>query len=42
MRCPMCYGAPTLLGELGRHRWFRCRDCGWDWTDDEGEDDDDQ
>lgn len=30
--CPMCPGHGVLLGTLGAMRWFRCRDCGWDFA----------
>lgn len=28
--CPLCGGALTLLGVLGRLEHFRCRNCGAD------------
>lgn len=32
--CPICgAGSPTLLGQLGRFVWFRCRDCGMEYYD---------
>lgn len=31
-RCPLCPGHGVLLGTLGRLRWYRCRDCGWDFN----------
>ena len=31
-RCPVCPGQGSLLGRLGRLRWFRCRDCGMDFN----------
>lgn len=30
--CPMCPGHGVALGTLGALRWFRCRDCGWDFA----------
>jgi rubredoxin len=30
--CPQCSGEPWLLGELGRLMWYRCRQCGWQWS----------
>lgn len=30
--CPMCGGSPKLLGGFGSNVWFRCCDCGWDWS----------
>ncbi len=30
--CPLCPGQGSLLGRLGRLRWFRCRDCGMDFS----------
>lgn len=32
MECPLCTGAPERLGRLGRLFWFRCRDCGHQWS----------
>ncbi len=26
--CPVCPGRGVRLGQLGRLRWYRCRDCG--------------
>jgi hypothetical protein len=31
-RCPLCPGHGVLLGRLGQFRWYRCRDCGWDFN----------
>jgi tRNA(Ile2) C34 agmatinyltransferase TiaS len=31
--CPACGGPLVPLGQLGRRRWFRCRDCGIDCSD---------
>jgi hypothetical protein len=30
--CPMCGGAPGDGGALGARYWYRCRQCGWEWT----------
>jgi tRNA(Ile2) C34 agmatinyltransferase TiaS len=30
--CPVCPGRGTPLGQLGRLRWYRCRDCGIDFN----------
>lgn len=30
--CPMCTGQGVLLGSLGLRTWFRCRQCGWDFS----------
>ena len=31
--CPLCLGRELhLLGVLGRRYWYRCRDCGWDFS----------
>ncbi len=30
--CPLCAGDGVLLGTLGRLRWFRCRDCGMNFS----------
>ena len=32
MTCPCCTGTPTILGQLGRATWYRCRDCGAQWS----------
>lgn len=29
--CPMCPGVGHFMGQLGRTRWYRCRDCGWEY-----------
>jgi len=30
--CPMCNGPGAKLGNLGWMHWFRCIDCGWDFS----------
>ena len=30
--CPVCPGRGMPLGQLGRLRWYRCRDCGIDFN----------
>lgn len=30
--CPICEGPGTLLGRLGRLVWWRCRDCGMEFS----------
>ena len=30
--CPMCFEEGFLLGVLGWLRWFRCRQCGMDFS----------
>lgn len=32
--CPQCGGPGTLLGQLGRQTHYRCRNCGWDYSED--------
>lgn len=32
MNCPGCGGALYLLGRLARLWWYRCRDCGWEFS----------
>lgn len=39
--CKACGGESVYLGSLGRCCWFRCRDCGLDFTYDEEVDDED-
>ena len=34
--CPMCNGPGIVLGSLGRLTHFRCRNCGWDFTQERG------
>ena len=31
--CPMCDGPGTIMGALGNKLWFRCRDCGIDFSE---------
>ena len=37
--CPMCSGPGVLLGSLGRLNHFRCRNCGWDFSEEPLEED---
>lgn len=30
--CPMCDGPGDSIGTLGRLFWFRCINCGWDFS----------
>jgi len=30
--CPICRGEGCLLGPLGPRTWFRCRQCGMDFS----------
>lgn len=30
--CPMCDGLPMRIGYLGNKIVLRCRHCGWVWT----------
>lgn len=32
LTCPVCGGAAFALGKLGKLTWFRCRDCGMDFS----------
>lgn len=32
MTCPVCDGQGALLGVLGFLRWFRCIQCGMDFS----------
>lgn len=32
MQCPACGGTPSLLGQLGTMKHFRCINCGWQWN----------
>lgn len=41
-RCPMCNGQGNELGNLGRLLWFRCEDCGAEFSVDDQETDYDQ
>lgn len=41
MSCPQCDGPGLPLGALGTTVWFRCWNCGWQFSvKDEPEDDD--
>lgn len=31
--CPMCDGHGIFMGTLGSLDHYRCRDCGWDWSE---------
>lgn len=31
--CPMCGGPGTALGALGARQYYRCRNCGMDWSE---------
>jgi tRNA(Ile2) C34 agmatinyltransferase TiaS len=33
--CPMCNGPGVVIGSWGRLTYFRCRNCGWDFTQDQ-------
>lgn len=37
MTCKVCNGALRLIGFLGRLAWFRCEDCGCEWSIDRAE-----
>ena len=30
--CSMCDGPGILLGTMGTKTWYRCRNCGWEWS----------
>jgi hypothetical protein len=30
--CPVCNGPPKYLGTLGPLIWWRCEDCGSEWS----------
>ena len=32
MDCPQCGGPAMSMGSLGSRAWFRCRDCGWEFS----------
>lgn len=40
--CPVCGGYATLLGRLGLRFWFRCRSCGYDWSETRSQEWDDE
>ena len=31
-KCELCGGSLTFLGQLGRLRWFRCINCGMEFS----------
>jgi hypothetical protein len=38
VECPVCYteqeaGAASLGEPLGNLNWYRCRACGWQWSE---------
>lgn len=35
--CPVCPGQGNPLGRLGRAHWFRCRNCGTDFQNPDGQ-----
>lgn len=35
--CEMCKGPGVLLGRLGSITWFRCRNCGWEFTNEQAQ-----
>ena len=30
--CPICDGEAELMGQLGNLRWYRCMDCGMEFS----------
>jgi hypothetical protein len=30
--CPQCGGPATDLGALWNRQFYRCRNCGWEWS----------
>jgi tRNA(Ile2) C34 agmatinyltransferase TiaS len=30
--CPQCSGVGVMMGVLGMLRWFRCRNCGFEFS----------
>ena len=32
MRCPICEGTGEYIGTLGNLDWYRCRNCGMEWS----------
>lgn len=37
--CPMCNGQGALLGSLGALTWYRCIQCGAEFTGEDNDDD---
>lgn len=33
--CPMCRGSGLFMGTLGTKDWYRCRNCGMEFSVDE-------
>jgi hypothetical protein len=31
-QCPQCTGQGAVMGALGNLDWFRCINCGWEWS----------
>jgi len=40
--CKVCSGSLVYLGKLGNLRWYRCEDCGLEWSIEISDDDDDE
>jgi len=40
-QCPQCEGDGVLIGQLGWMNQYRCRQCGWDFSEIAVADDDD-
>lgn len=32
-QCPMCGGEGMSMGRMGRKTWYRCRQCGWQFSE---------
>lgn len=30
--CPLCHATGEYLGQLGRWEWYKCRNCGHEFT----------
>lgn len=30
--CPCCHGVSNPIGSLGNTEWYRCEDCGFEFT----------
>jgi rubredoxin len=39
MECPVCGGTGIAQGSLGFLVWYRCEDCGWNFSEEIDEED---
>lgn len=42
MNCTICNGPGVHMGTLGNLDWYRCRDCGNQWSEDHEDEQEDE